>query len=329
MQASCIEVRESTFEALADRWDELLRGCQEATVFLTPTWQRVWWSRFGEGARLRLLEFTRKGSPIAVAPLMTRNGVVSFLGETDLVDYHDLIVSHADLSAVAATLLDHVASWTDCHTLDLKSIPGDSPTLPALKEAARRAKWNPEDRVEDKAPGVALPESFDAYLAGLDKKDRHELRRKLRRLNAAGRVEQRELRTPDEIDRAFDDFIRLVRLSSAEKDGFLTPPRVAFVRDVTLALAARDQVRVYLLELDGTRVAGSLCFRYGDKYFGYNSGYDPEYRSLAVGLLNHALCLERVISQGARYFDFMRGDEHYKYDLGAKDREIHHVVVRR
>lgn len=327
--SDCIQVREATFESIADRWEEMLRSCPGATVFLTPTWQRVWWSRFGEGAQLKLLEFARDGSPIAIAPLMTRDGVVSFLGDTDLVDYHDLVVRSADAVLVTTAMLEHVASWQECHTVDLKSVPGDSATLPAFREVAQKLAWRPEDRVEDLAPGITLPESFDAYLAGLRKKDRHELRRKLRRLHEAGEVTQEELKTPEQIDAAFDDFIRLVRLSSPEKDRFLTPPRVDFVREVTLALAARDHVRVFLLSLDGKRVAGSLCFRYGDRYFGYNSGYDPEYRSLAVGLLNHALSLERVISQGARYFDFMRGGEHYKYDLGATDREIHHVVFRR
>lgn len=327
--SDCIEVREATFEGLADRWNELLRACDGATVFLTPTWQEVWWKHFCGGAQLKLLEFKRSGVSIAVAPLMSRDGVVSFLGDTDLVDYHDILVAGRDTAGVTAALLDHVAKWPECRVLDLKSIPGDSPTVLALTKAASQKKWESADRVEDVAPGVTLPESFDAYLAGLEKKDRHELRRKLRRLYAAGNVEQVELRSPADIEPAFDDFFRLVRLSSPEKRDFLTPARVEFVREVTLALAARDMAQLYMLSLDGKRVATSLCFRYEDKCFGYNSGYDPAHRALAVGLLNHALCLERVIGQGIRYFDFMRGDEHYKYDLGAMDREIHHVVVRR
>jgi CelD/BcsL family acetyltransferase involved in cellulose biosynthesis len=337
--ADCLKVREATFEGLADRWERLLQACREATVFLTPTWQRVWWEQFGGGADLRLLEVTRESAhagqaagravTVAVAPLMSLDGVVSFLGGTDLVDYHDLIVGDADPVRVADAALRRVASWEDWHTLDLKSIPGDSPNLKALLEAARGLNWRAEDRVEDLAPGITLPASFDEYVASLDKKDRHELRRKLRRLHATGEITQEALASPADIGAAFDDFIALVRLSSPEKDLFLTAPRVEFVRSATVALAERDQARLFLMRLDGKRVAGSLCFKYGERYFGYNSGYDPASRALAVGLLNHAMCLERVIEGGAHYFDFMRGDEPYKYDLGAKDREIHHVVIRR
>jgi CelD/BcsL family acetyltransferase involved in cellulose biosynthesis len=254
---------------------------------------------------------------------------VSFLGGTDLVDYHDIIVGGADPVRVADAVLDRVASWEDWHTLDLKSVPADSPNLPALLAAARRLAWSVADRVEDLAPGITLPGSFDEYVASLNKKDRHELRRKLRRLHATGEVVHEALASTADIAAAFDEFIALVRLSSPEKNEFLTAPRVEFVRHATLALAERDQACLFLMRLDGRRVAGSLCFKYGERYFGYNSGYDPACRALAVGLLNHAMCLERVIEGGAHYFDFMRGNEPYKYDLGAKDREIHHVVIRR
>lgn len=325
----CFEVREANFTGIADRWDQLLQQCGSATVFLSCAWQQVWWSRFANGATLALLEVTRGGQPVAIAPLMRARGVVTFLGDTDLVDYHDLLIAGAESEPVVEAVFKHIDGWPDVHTIDLKSMPADSPTLPAFKRAAEARKWRPEDSLEDVAPGVTLPDSFDAYVGGLDKKDRHELRRKLRRLNAAGTITQDDYRSPAEVGAAFDDFVRLVRLSSPEKDAFLTGERVEFMREATVALARRGMASLRMLSLDGTRVATSLSFRLRDRSYGYNSGYDPEYRQLAVGLLNHALGLERAIGEGVKYFDFMRGNEHYKYDLGAQDREIRHVVIRR
>lgn len=329
LDSDCLEVREASFASIADRWDQLLQQCGSATVFLSCAWQQVWWSRFANGASLALLEVTRAGRPVAIAPLMRSQGVVSFLGDTDLVDYHDFLIAGAESGPVAEAVFKHVAAWPEVHTIDLKSMPADSPTLGAFKTAAGAGQWRLEDSFEDVAPGVTLPETFDEYVSGLEKKDRHELRRKLRRLNAAGTVTQDDYRSPEEIERAFDEFIRLVRLSSPEKDAFLTAERVRFMREATVALAHGGMASLLMLNLDGRRVASSLSFRLRDRSYGYNSGYDPEYRQLAVGLLNHALALERAIAEGVRYFDFMRGSEHYKYDLGARDREIRHVVVRR
>ncbi|MBI4305067.1 MAG: GNAT family N-acetyltransferase [Chloroflexi bacterium] len=325
----CLEVRQGSFETLADRWEALLGETPGATPFLTPTWQKVWWDRFGTGAELRLVSFSKNGEVAGLAPLMQREGVVSFLGDTDLVDYHDVVSGSCDVTELADALFASIDGWPGCKTVDLRSIPADSPTLKAMESAALRAGWDVEDWLEDVAPGIALPGSFEVYVQSLGKKDRHELRRKLRRLKAAGDVQQAELSSKGEIEPALPEFFRLVKLSSAEKAEFLTPEREAFVRDAVVALAGRGLSRIYMLRLDGRPVAASLNFRHGDRSFGYNSGYDPAYRSLAVGLLNHALSLEKVIEQGVRYFDFMRGDEPYKYDLGAMDREIHHVIARR
>ncbi|MFW6174984.1 MAG: GNAT family N-acetyltransferase, partial [Chloroflexota bacterium] len=95
------------------------------------------------------------------------------------------------------------------------------------------------------------------------------------------------------------------------------------------ALARAGMCRLYFLELDGKRVATSICFVYHGRNFIYNSGYDPEYRHLSVGLLNHALCIQSSIDEGLEYFDFMRGDESYKYHLGGSDRAVYDVFASR
>jgi len=81
------------------------------------------------------------------------------------------------------------------------------------------------------------------------------------------------------------------------------------------------------MEITGERVAGALCFNYGNSLSLYNSGYNPVYSALSVGLLLNALCLKEAIEDGVRYFDFMRGAEAYKYHLGARDVQLHHMVI--
>ena len=93
--------------------------------------------------------------------------------------------------------------------------------------------------------------------------------------------------------------------------------------------AVRGQFRMALLELDGKRVAACISFDYLDSYLLYNSGYDPDFSYLSVGILNKAFAIREAIGAGKRYFDFLRGPERYKYDLGAVDRTIYRLVVRR
>ena len=61
----------------------------------------------------------------------------------------------------------------------------------------------------------------------------------------------------------------------------------------------------------------------------YNSGYDPEFSSFSVGLVSKAMCLQWAIEHGKSSVDFLRGNEAYKYDLGARDQQVHRLLVRR
>jgi CelD/BcsL family acetyltransferase involved in cellulose biosynthesis len=230
---------------------------------------------------------------------------------------------------VAEELFCALDRYDDWHTIDLGSLPNWSPYLEAFVSAAEKRGWGTTTEQEDVAPGVELPPSWDEYLAGLRKKDRHELRRKMRRLEAAGELEQRVFSTASDIDANFIEFVRLHKLSTPEKNEFLTPERESFFRTVTRYLAREGRVRMYFTSLSGVTVATSLCHEVEGRRFVYNSGYDPEYSRLAVGLLNHALFIKSSIAEGISYADFMRGDERYKYHLGARDRIISRLVIQR
>jgi CelD/BcsL family acetyltransferase involved in cellulose biosynthesis len=134
---------------------------------------------------------------------------------------------------------------------------------------------------------------------------------------------------PETLNGCMDDFFRLLRASSDEKDEFLVPERETFFKDVAVNLAQRGEFRLYFMEIDGEKVASCICFDYADKYLLYNSGYDPEYSALSVGLLNKAFTLKDAIEEGKQSFDFLRGDERYKYNLGGQDQLVHQMIIRR
>ena len=125
------------------------------------------------------------------------------------------------------------------------------------------------------------------------------------------------------------DFITLMRQSREDKDVYMTPERERFFYRIAERTAQLGALRLFFLELDGKPVATTLCFDYGTSRLLYNSGYDPAYSYYSVGLLLNALALRHAIEQGKRYFDFMRGPEPYKYDLGGHDRILYRMVVKR
>ena len=316
-------IEQATFESLADHWQQLLEDCSEPTFFDQLTWQKTWWSEFGGNSELKLFVVRSDSGQInMIAPMMVDGTEISFLGSTDLVDYHDFLTrDHLSPGCIQA-LVGAVDDMPEIDTISLQSLPGNSPTITQFREAAEQAGWVVEIEQEDVAPRIELPATWDEYVSGLRKKDRHELRRKLRRLEAAGDVQQHELSKPEEIEAAMSEFMRLHRMSTPDKNEFMTAEREQFFSKIAVELAKENSTRLCFLELNGEYVATSLSFVCGNVRYLYNSGYNPAESKLSVGLLNHALAIKSSIEKGHRVFDFMRGNEAYKYHLGGIDRQV-------
>ena len=270
----------------------------------------------------------RCGSLLGVAPLLREDGRLSLVGHYSICDYMDFVLEPDCSDQVVGALFDAILE-EDWSELELRGLREGSLTLaelPALAEAAGLAVEREEEAV---APRVELPASWDEYLASLSKKDRHELRRKLRRLADVGEPELRAYTSPQDVESRLPQLLRFMVESRTDKAAFMSEQMGRFFHRMVPAMAEEGLIRLYELELSGRPVASILCFDQGGQLFLYNSGYDPQYASQSVGLLSKALCLRDAIDSGYRCFDMLRGHEPYKYHLGGQDQTIYRCVIRR
>ena len=318
----------SSIQDIQQEWQALLPQGSLDTIFVMPQWQQVWWSEFGDGAEALLLSLPGNDGIDALAPLIRREGRITLMGDEDLYDYNDLLVAPGTEDSFYPMLLDYLEGeqWD---SLELFPLPATSPTLERLPDLATARGLGVEIFKEDVCPGVGLPADWDQFLGGLSKKDRHELRRKLRRLEGAGDYRWYCCESVEDVEGNLDHFLALVRLSREDKDRFMTPKREAFFRSAIGAMARMGTVRLFFMELESQPVASALCFDYGGSRMLYNSGFNPEYSYYSVGLLLKALCIRDAVEAGLPFFDFLRGDEPYKYDLGGKDYPLYRMVVKR
>lgn len=316
----------NSFDQIRGEWLDLLEKCPVNTFYLMPQWQEIWWEAFRERREMAGFYLQRPEGVTAIASLARQGDDLSFVGNTETFDYNDFMIRPGwedDFFAALMNWLDQ----EDFKALKLPSLIEDSPTLEYLPDLARQRGYSVEVSEEDVTPGLELPDNWDAYLAGLSKKNRHELRRKLRRLESTEGWQWYCVRGSQEVSARLEDFLYLMRQSAPDKAAYMTGEREAFFRRITERTAELDLLRLYFLEMDGQDVASSLCFDYNGARYLYNSGYNPEYAYYSVGLLLNALCLREAIEQGKTYFDFLRGPEPYKYHLGGLDRTIYHMVV--
>ena len=202
-----------------------------------------------------------------------------------------------------------VLGYLDCEPwsgIDFVSLRDDTMTLKAFPVLAEKAGHQVRISEEDVSPGIVLPKEWEAYLATLTKKNRHELRRKMRRLDAVdGEVEFRVLSDTKEIEESLPDFLQMMRISREDKTEFLTPEREDFFRALARKLAALQALKLFFLDVDRRPVAGVVCFDYKGIRFLYNSGYDPAFSDLSVSLMLKAWCVRNAIENGLQYFDFL------------------------
>ncbi|HEX9126459.1 MAG TPA: GNAT family N-acetyltransferase [Methylomirabilota bacterium] len=321
------------FESLDEgRWNGLLAQARYPSVFLSWQWQTAWARAFLGERPLHLLRVTDDAGTLAgVLPLYDESaGLRRFVGGVDVSDYLDVIAPACREADVWHALLQHRAG--EAAEWDLHAIRAASPTLEILPRLCDAAGIRAQSEREDRCPVLDLPASWDAYLERLPGKDRHELRRKIRKLERElPGTSVRSHASPEGWDSALTAFLNLHRLSKAGKARFMDERMEAFFRDATQALAAAGWARLWFLERDGAAVASFLCLEYlassGGSIGLYNSGFDPLHAKLAPGIVLLAHVIRDAINRGVPVFDFLRGEEAYKYAFGPTPQDLFRVRV--
>ena len=307
--AVCIARDPASLEA---EWSELSRRRADPTVFLAPDWIRV--ARAYDRREQITLWIADRG---IAALARDDDGTITFAGG-EYTDYQDIVARPSDVSRVAESLAEWITAQRAPRAL-FEFVQEDSGTLDALSGTLRRAGYDVRiDRLVT-APRMRLPDSFETYVQGLGRKERHELRRKLRGLETGRRV---AFRFAGESERTavFDRFVALHRRSRGEKAEFMTDEMARFFRDLAETLASRGWLRLGVVNVDGEDAAVVFAFAYEGTFSLYNAAYDLALAPLSVGIACHAYAIRAAIDEGARTYDFLRGGEQYKYDLGATDR---------
>ncbi len=319
------------FEGLDEgRWNGLLDGARLPSAFLTWQWQTAWAEAFAAGRALQLLLVSdAAGTPAGLLPLYEEQaGRLRILGGVDVSDYLDVIAAAGREEEVWHALLQHRAA--QAVEWDLHAVRSASPTVRLLPAIAASYGLRASVAREERCPVLALPATWEQYLARLGGKNRHELRRKMRKLERElPGVSVRSHAGRAGWDEALSRFLVLHRLSKAGKARFMDARMERFFREATRALAAAGWARLWFLEWEGQAVASCLCLEYAGAVALYNSGFDPARAGLAPGIVLLAHVIMDAIRRGIPAFDFLRGEEPYKYAFGPTPEDLFNVRIVR
>ncbi len=311
-------VREESFESLSSYPLTLAQPLAMNCPFVLPAWMKVWWETFGAGQECCLLGVRDRESLIGVAPLKVRGAEASFIGAPEVCDYLDFITAPGRGPEFFRLLIRELRRRS-VSILELAPVRADSSVMKELIPQAKRMGGEALLERENVSYELTLPATWEDYLGRLKGTERHEIRRKLKRLNEAGRTEFRTVNNSrQELGHAIDTFLRLFESNRPDKADFLTSQRASFFRAVAEAMAEAGLLKLSILELDARPAAAVMCFHDPTTVYLYNNGYDNRFRSLSVGMLSKVLSIREALQEGKKRFDFLKGPEAYKRRLGGK-----------
>jgi CelD/BcsL family acetyltransferase involved in cellulose biosynthesis len=321
-------VRLESFVSLDAKWQELLTNSSNNHIFFTPQWQRSWWQVFGNGYELLLLSVNHDSQLVGIAPLKLKDKHLSFIGSRDVCDYMDFIARNGWEDYVFTQLMEYLEPL-EWNRIELDSVLPESFTLKSLISLMQQSGYQIETTQTSVSPQLFLPMDWDSYLASLSSKDRHEIRRKLRRLEQGNAANYTVITEKELLSAAMESFFTLFQLSNPEKSDFMNDIKREFFKTMVSSLAEKSNIRLSFLEVGGVRSAATLCFDYNKDIYLYNSAYDPAYSSLSVSLLLEVFNIQDAIKNGKKRFDFLSGNEPYKYDLGGQNVPMYQCVISR
>jgi CelD/BcsL family acetyltransferase involved in cellulose biosynthesis len=320
--------------AEAKAWEALVDADPAATVFHSARFLRLWCRHLRGECDLRIRLVSDAGTLVGVVPEVREvdgdRRVVHFAGGPHVTDYLGPVSLPDRREEVVRAWIETLVGEGDWDVLIAGGAAEDGRWHELVAEAAERiglAVEGPD--VDDVCPRIDLSGGWDGYLERLSSKQRHEIRRKARRL-----ARETEFLTLteipfEEIEEAVDTFVCMHRSSPGDKGEFFDRPGMKeFFHGLVVEFGPERTLRMHRLDVDGHTAAMTVSLVLGGKEWGlYNSAYEQHLSSLSPGLVLVGELIRIAADEGSDIFDLLRGAESYKYRLGAADRRIMRVAV--
>ena len=315
---------------LAEAWDQLIDDATPGAVFRSGAWLVPWWSHFGAGKELCIYTARRNGRLVGVLPayrLRTAFGYrqLRLMGD-GLVgsDYLGVVAGRPDLQAVTEALSR--ALLTEEADLAFEGLTDDEPLITSVKAAARARRLPCAVQPLASCPVVRVPGDFQMWLRGRPHGAGAQLRRRLRWLERQSDFRIVMLQDERDIAESLPILWRLHAAAWARRGGSSVElggaASTRFQWDSALALARRGWARLFLLYVAGAPRAALYGFEQAGWFAYYQSGYDPSWSRRSLGRVILGAALQHAFERGLSEFDFLRGDENYKWLFASKRRYV-------
>ena len=336
VKINCIELTWVESKEKLVEWENLLIESDFPHPFSSFTFYNAWVETFVDDlTQIKMLFFYNENNLVGLAPILIDhiNKNVSILGDKDLFDYRDIIYISEFAEEIYIEFLSYMKlqPWFEGFTIFMQSIPESSELFNMINNNKLNSFIDAEIKEEDVTPiydkaGMGVKGGWDDYLLALKKKQRHEIRRKLRKFESQD-FQFKTINKNDDLSEFLPDFYELFINSREDKKEFLTEERKTFFNKMLFAFAEKNELKILSYYDGNTLISACIVIEYASIYFLYNSAYSLDYNSYSVGLVSKIIALKESIESNLGAFNFLRGNERYKYELGGADLKLYEIKL--
>lgn len=344
MRVEVIETMPS-FERLEQDWNAVYDADPDAQLFLSYRWL-AGWLKWISGPWLVL---AAKASEAADAPhvaflplrISVKTSDTSFYNELNMAgnfaaDYTGILCrpgyEHQVMPAFARYLKQ--MNWARLNLENIRLSEARYRLLMAhfpkasfeITQVSRIGKVDGIDNAL--CPFAPLPPDFNAYLDSLSANTRQKIRRLLKQMESSDEYRITEA-TPETIERDLDTLLRFWEIKWTPRKGDLVH---ALVRSNRAMLTQSFKTGLLYLPTfwKGDQPVAALATfidRRKRAFLFYMTGRDETFEGPPSGVILHAHSIRYAIENGIAEYDFLRGNESYKYSFGVKERRIRCTVI--
>jgi CelD/BcsL family acetyltransferase involved in cellulose biosynthesis len=326
------------FVSLRDEWNALLESSASDCVFLTHEWLFAWWKHLAEGRQLAIVIARDGGKLVGILPLAERPAqftrmmprTLEFLGSGAIgSDYLDAIAAPGREREVIAAFAGHLNERAQL--LQLSQLRAGNCVVSMLAEQLQGQGWAAEEATLNVCPYIDLTgHTWDSFVATLGPHIRKGVKRSLRNLPTTFEFRVDCVQTVAEAQNALDIAMDLHHrrwANGRSSEAFQSEAVVAFHREFVELAAQKGWLRILIVYLNNVPAAAQYGLRYGKTFYFYQSGFDPAFSKQSVGVVVMALAVKTAIEEGTLEYDFLHGNEEYKFHWARGKRSLGRIEL--
>jgi CelD/BcsL family acetyltransferase involved in cellulose biosynthesis len=330
--------------SLKQDWNVLHSKSKSNSPFSTWEWVSSYEKiLMGRNEKLNIICVYNEGRKlIAVAPFVMikerRYGldfdIIELIGSDGRIaaDYMDIIIDPEHLDEGKKLLANYLTGGADFKwdAIRWSGILDDSKCWDLTRQF-KNAGYETAGEAMDICPYITLPKTWEEYLNTLSKKSRYNVRKKRRDLEKEHRNNLFSIvDDEDSLLKTMEWMCQLHRQRMTMKGikGYSTSSEFwKFQKEVAREFLAKGWLFLGVLEVDGSPVALQYGFKFNNKLFHYQTGFDPNYERHSAGLISTGYMIENALKEKLQEYDFLRGREDYKFHWTQNVRTIYFSLI--